>query len=400
MKMRKGIVAVLLCLAATASRAEFPARAPDSGDSERRQAFKLYDEHKMPEAAALLEKVVSRNPDDVAAHEALGVAVLSRADTEGDPEKARADRLYARKELLRAKELGDNSDLCRILLAGIAETGEAGSLSAKPEADAALQAGEAAYAKGDWQQALAAYSRAWDLEHSWRAALYIGDTYFGMKDMQRAGEWFAKAIEADPNKETAYRYWGDALMEQGKMKEARAKYIEGIVADPYQATSGAGLRKWLTANKLALKKIPITLPPGPSTDKDGKTSITLDASMFDKPDTGAAWLAYPTARAAWPTDQFLKQFPQEKTYRHSLAEEATALTTVVEVYAELMAGKSGKHDASLELLSKLKKEEMLEPFVLLTHADAGIVQDYASYRDAHRDKLNAFLDQYLVPPAP
>jgi len=56
----------------------------------------------MPEAAALLEKVVSRNPDDVAAHEALGVAVLSRADTEGDPEKARADRLYARKELLRA----------------------------------------------------------------------------------------------------------------------------------------------------------------------------------------------------------------------------------------------------------------------------------------------------------
>jgi hypothetical protein len=66
----------------------------------------------------------------------------------------------------------------------------------------------------------------------------------------------------------------------------------------------------------------------------------------------------------------------------------------------LRADKPGKQNASLELLSKFKKEELLEPFVLLTHADAGIVQDYASYRDAHRDKLNAFLDEYLVPAAP
>ena len=170
--------------------------------------------------------------------------------------------MEARKELLRAKELGDTSDLSRIILAGIPESGEVPALSEKPEVNALLQAGEAAFAAADWQKALAAYSGAWDLDHSAKAALYVGDTYFSLKDMDRAGEWFAKAIELEPNSETAYRYWGDALMQQGKMKEARAKYVDGVVADPYRATSVAGLRKWLTRNKLEFKKLPITLPSG------------------------------------------------------------------------------------------------------------------------------------------
>ena len=354
----------------------------------------------MPEAAELFERVVSRHPSDVAAHEAFGVALVSRAASEGDAEKARADRLYARRELLRARELGDTSDLCQILLAQIPETGEVGPLSERPEVDTALQAGEAAFAKADWQAAIAAYSRAWDLGHSSRAALYLGDTYFGMKEMDHAGEWFAKAIEVEPNVETPYRYWGDALMAQGKIREARAKYIEGIVADPYETASLAGLRKWLIANNLSWKKIPIALPPAPSVGKDGKTTISVDGAMLEKPDASAAWLVYSAERAQWQKDEFVKKFPQEKTYRHSLTEEVVALTEVVLVYRELAAGEASKRDPALELLAKFRDEDLLESFVLLTHADAGIVRDYAPYRDTHRDKLIVFLDRYLVPPAP
>src|SRR4029077_15460907 len=138
----------------------------------------------------------------------------------------------------------------------------------RPEVDAAIKAGEATFAKGAWQEAISAYTSAWDLEHNWGAALYLGDTYYAMQDSQRAGEWFARAIELDLNREQAYRYWGDALLKQGKMKEARQKYIEGVVAEPYSTTSVAGFRNWLTKNKLAFKKIPITLPPGPTVDKD------------------------------------------------------------------------------------------------------------------------------------
>jgi tetratricopeptide (TPR) repeat protein len=262
--------------------------------------------------------------------------------------------------------------------------------------DAALKTGEAAFAKGAWQEAITAYTGAWDLDHNWPAALYLGDTYYAMRDMQRAGEWFAKAIELQPDREQAYRYWGDALLTQGKMKEARLKYIEGVVADPYNVASMAGLRKWLTKNNLVWKKISITLPQGPSVDKNGKTSMNVDASMLAKPDAGAAWIGYAAMRAAFRENQYPKLFPEAKTYRHSLAEEEYALASVVLIYRETSKSK----DPSLDLLAKFGDEEMLAPFVLLTHADEGIAEDYIAYREAHRDKLIAFLDRYLVPPAP
>ena len=398
MRIMKWMI-LIFCLA-VAGRAAFSSDAIDANDPDRKQAFQLYNQHNLPEAADLLEKFVAKHPTDVAAQEALGVALLGRAETQSDAEKARADRLNARRALLRAKELGDTSDLCRILLAQIPETGEPAQLSTKPEVDAALKAGEAAFAKGAWQEAIAAYTRAWDLDHNWRAALYLGDTYYAIQDTQRAGEWFAKAIDLEPDREQAYRYWGDALLKQGKMKEARLKYIEGVVAEPYNAASSAGLRKWLTQNKLALKKIPITLPPGPSVDENGKTSINIDASMLAKPDAGVVWIGYSTMRATFRKNQFPKVFPEAKTYRHSLAEEEYALSSVVLVYRETSKNKPKSKDPSLDLLAEFKDEEMLAPFVLLTHADQGIAEDYNAYREGHRDKLIAFLDRYLVPPAP
>ena len=138
---------LLLCLTA-AAKAEISADAIDVNDPDRKQAFQLYRQHNMPEAANLLEKVVAKHPTDVAAQEALGAALVGRAETQTDAEKARADRLSARRALLHAKELGDTSDLCRILLAQIPETGESAPLAAKPEVHAALKLGEAAFAKG------------------------------------------------------------------------------------------------------------------------------------------------------------------------------------------------------------------------------------------------------------
>src|SRR5437879_8137856 len=41
-----------------------------------------------------------------------------------------------------------------------------------------------------------------------------------------------KAIAIDANRETAYRYWGDALDAQGKTNLARDKFVEAIVAEP------------------------------------------------------------------------------------------------------------------------------------------------------------------------
>lgn len=82
-------------------------------DPDRVQAFQLFEQHKLPAAAMLLETVVAKYPRDVVAHERLGTALLSRSSTQSDPDKRKADRLQARAELMRARELGDNSDPAR-----------------------------------------------------------------------------------------------------------------------------------------------------------------------------------------------------------------------------------------------------------------------------------------------
>jgi tetratricopeptide (TPR) repeat protein len=392
------------CLAQLDSSTVTPEQSAKTNynDPERQQAMQLYKEHKLPEAAALLEKVVARYPEDVVAHEAYGSSLLSRAATWNDPERRKADRLHARAELLRAKELGDNSDLCKALLAGIAEDGSESSFSQNKEVEAAMQRGEAAFARGEFEDAIAGYLQAFALDPKlYYAAVDIGDSYFRLKKTEQAGEWFGKAIQIEPNEETAYRYWGDALLAAGRMKEARARFIEGVVANPHRQPSWSGLNNWVSQNHVSLKQIAIQLPQAPAVDSSGKTTISVDPSTLGKHDGSEAWLLYSAERTLWRNEKFAKEFPQEKTYRHSLKEEVSALSLVATSFEEKLRGKKiNSPDPSLLLLSKIKAEGMLEPFVLLIHSDAGVAQDYAAYRAAHRAKLIQFVDEYIVPPMP
>ena len=403
---RHDVLATVLLAACSAGpmRADTPTAPVNADDPDRQQAIRLYEQRRMPEAASLLETVVGRYPRDTYAHEILGSALVSRAATQPTTELARADRLRARQELLRARELGDHSDLCRLLLAEIPEDGSFAPMSAKADVDAALREGEAAFSSADWPKAIAAYTRAWDLDPTdATAALFLGDTYYATKDMDRAAEWFARSIQANPDLETPYRYWGDALMVQGKAREARARYIEGIVADPYRAASSSGMHKWLVANGLQWKSAPLRLPPAPKLDEHGRIEIPVDASMLtddaQSPDA-AAWLVYQGERSEWMRHKYVEQNPGAKTYRHSLAEEIAALQAML-VLGEATGNQDPhRQGASMAALKKLNAEGLLEPFILLSNADAGLAEDYPAYRDAHRDKLIAYLDEYLVPAAP
>ena len=378
------------------------AQTTESNDPERDHALRVYHEHKMPEAVPLLEKVIARLPNDAAVHEALGSALISRAETQTEPEKRKADRLYARKELLRARELGDTSDLCRVLLAGIPEDGSDIPYSENKEVEAVMSRGEAAFARGDFDHAIQEYSRALEMDPKlYLAAVYVGDMYFRQKKMDQAGEWFARAIQIDRDQEVAYRYWGDSLLMQGKMKEARAKYIEGLVAEPYRQTSWGGLNNWVHQNHEALKEISIQRPAAPTFDAKGNSNISIDPGSLGKNDGGEAWMMYSIERVLWHNEKFAKEFPQEKTYRHSLKEEASALRLTVTAFDANQKKKKFKTpDPSLVFLSQLQADSMIEPYVLLVLPDAGIAKDYPAYRAANRDKLITFVDKYILPPMP
>jgi tetratricopeptide (TPR) repeat protein len=275
---RNPLVPVLLAFAVCAPLAVIAADQPKSSP-ERDHAFELFREGKMVDAMPLLEELAAKNPQDVAVTEYWGAAVLGYAQTLTNPELKKKSRARARTILLQAQALGDQSDLLRTLLRDLPEDGSFAAYSDKKEVDEAMQQAEADFARGDLEKARQAYMRAYLLDPSnYYSALFIGDTYFQQKQAAFAAEWFLQATRIDPNKETAFRYWGDALLAAGRLDEARSKYIEAIIADPYNQTSWNGLRNWLNRSKSNLTWI--RLKDGVAVElKDGKTNITLDSSL-------------------------------------------------------------------------------------------------------------------------
>src|ERR1043165_3163695 len=104
-------------------------------------------------------------------------------------------------------------------------------LTTKKEAEDAMREGEAAFSKNDFPKALEMYQLALVLDPNlYEAAVFIGDVYYATADQKKAGEWFARAAAMNPDRETAYRYWGDALMKQGRVTEAGDKFVESYLA--------------------------------------------------------------------------------------------------------------------------------------------------------------------------
>jgi tetratricopeptide (TPR) repeat protein len=328
--------------------------------------------------------------------------MVGYAATLTDPADRKKARARARSIAVQLKEAGDTSNLLQLLL-GLPEDGSVPSFSDRKEVDDAMKGAEADFGRGDLDKAREGYLRALLLDPgNYEAALFIGDVYFKQHTYGSAGEWFARAIQINPNRETAYRYWGDALTSASKNDEARGKFIDAVVAEPYSNNAWMGLRQWVDRNKVKLNVL--VLRDKSSQQTDGKNAtITLDPNLLSGDNAGAAaWIIYSGTRLSWQREKFKKEFPDETTYRHSLKEEAEALDTMVTVIAEdAKSKKKAKNiDPSLLALVQLDHAGFLEPFVLFNRADNGIAQDYAAYRTAHRDVLRRYLDELVVPKTP
>jgi len=367
-------------------------------DPDRRRAFELYDANNMTAALPLLEKLATANPNDVAVLSRLGFSLYAGTSTEKDPAARNRLRQRARDTLLRARALGDNSNLTNMVLDAL-ESPDVTSMpfSRIQTAEAAIREGEAAFVRGDMDQAIAAYKRALESDpRLYDAALYAGDAEFKKAHnssdpnfrndhFNAAGVWFAKAISINPNRETAYRYWGDALDAQGKMVEARDKFVEAIIADPYNRNTYVGLTQWAQRHQAQLGH-PKIEPPSATTAPNSA-------------DGSSNWTAYSATRAAWLKTEFFKNYPAEKEYRHSLKEEASALSAVAAACArDLQAGKVKTLEPSLTILVKLAQDGFLEAYVLFARPDQGIARDYAAYRAVAREKLKQYwLNVVIIP---
>ena len=393
---RRIVSALLLCvlLQVAGVAKDVGATTGQDYEADRKRALQLVDEHKFIEAMPILEKLVAASPTDTVLLERLGTTLIAYAATLKDTEPRKQARIRARKVLLRSKELGNDSNLLKVLLDGLPEDGSDSGFSDRKEVDQAMRDGESAFARGDNEGAVKAYKRALLLDPKlYEAALFIGDVYFKQKDFDRAGEWFGQAVQIAPNRETAHRYWGDALMGAGKMDEAQARFAEAIIAEPYTRTSWIGLSQWAQHKRVSLGHPSIEIPTTVKTE-GGKTTISIDPLNKEG---SPYWMMYAMKRAAYPGAGFFKEHPGEKDYRHSLAEESSALRAAAELAAQdLKTGKIKELNQSLANLVKLSDAGLVEAYILFVRADQGIAQDYEAYRAANRDKLRRYILQLVV----
>jgi hypothetical protein len=101
-------------------------------------------------------------------------------------------------------------------------------------------------------------------------------------------------------------------------------------------------------------------------------------------------------------EKFKKEFPNEPKYRRTMREETDSLHLMVATLTgqKDFEEKKNKLDPALAQLVQIDKAGFLEPFALLNRADTEIAQDYAPYRDTHRDVIYRYFDEFVVPKAP
>jgi tetratricopeptide (TPR) repeat protein len=386
--------AVALCLPQQTA----PSPAPDTAyQAKRQRAVDLFDQGKRLEALPLVEELVKANARDAEMLVVLAACLVDHAATLTDQAAAGKERLRARDLLDNAWKLGNTSTLAMNLSQLLKELPEGGAIkfSDNPQVEQVMEAGEAAFSQRNFDEAIKDYSKALELDpKNYTAALFIGNTYDKQNQFSQGAEWYQRAIQLDPDTETAYRYYADMLAKQGAMAKARTMLIHAAVAEPYNRIVWRELKAWAALNKTHINEVFVAVPAPPQNQPSG---------FHEPPEISTVWQAYRDVSASWKKgEEFKKHFPQEKEYRHSLMEETDALTAAAQLIKKLandnktsglLAG-----EASLGRLLRLYDANLIEPYVLFSLGDQDIAQDYRPYRAKNRDKLEEYMDKFVVPP--
>lgn len=338
----------------------------------------LFSEGKRLEALPLLEDLAQKTPRDSDVLVALAASLVEHAATLADSSAAAKERFRAKDLLQRAWGLGNTSPLAENLRQLLEELPANGAIkfSDNPAVEQALNAGEAAFARRDFDEAMKDYAKALEIEPAnYSAVLFTANSYDRKNDFAKAADWYERATRLDPNIETAYRYYADMSAKQGDMAQARTLLIHAAVAEPYNRMVWREIRAWATINHTAFNIVFVAIP---LPQKAAADASKLPAELLP------AWRTYYSVKDDWKKGgRFQKQFPQEPEYRHSLPEESEALAATAQVLDKLKQDpKSSEHiadDPSASLLLKLRDAGFLDAYVLFSLGDDDIARDYRAY---------------------
>lgn len=403
-----------------------------TGDMQK--VLQLFEQQRFSEAVPYLEKMVKDNPTDSGLRSLYGFSLLFKSREVSDKNESRRLQIQARKELVKARELGfKNSDVDKIIASlpsdgddsdstvvgnpNSAVTTSSTTYSRNKEAQEFMEKGEVFFSRQEYEKAFEMYEKALKKDSNlYEAALFSGDVFLQIgkgfennaakqkENFDKAESWYQKAMIINPNRETAYRYSATPLMLMKQYDKARDRYVEAYITEPYNEKALNGLKQWADITTTDIGHPIIEIPADVTGTGSGETNITL--GIGDNTDDGSfAWTGYALARATWQPDRnglsekFKNAYPNEKTYRRSLAEEFDALKSTVLILRERMTAANSpvkKLNPQLATLVKLYDDGLLEPYILLAMRDEGISQDQAAYTKQNREKMRQYVLKYVV----
>ena len=376
-------------------------------DSEYDFAMAYFDEYRYHLALPLLEQLYERLPGDAVLLHRLGVCLIMESVYSSDSRERKDMRVRARGLLEKSKKQGMENELLKYYLKVIPEDGgEDDIFSKQKEAEEVMKEAERTFGLKDYNKCLSLYAKTMELDPTnYKAVLYVGDSYFANGQYKDAVEWFERATKVDPNKETAWRFWGDCLLRMDKKEEGRLKFIDALIAEPYNQFTWNGIRNLVNTNRLKLEPPDIKRPQrldatGELLVAEKDTGDSADDQHKSPPDGTGAWRYYNDVAREWRATKFKEKFTEENVYRHTLEEEREALELVAEkVNEDIKKGliKSKDLNPGIKTLLELQASGMLEPYILFHLADREIIKDYKAYRKSNRDKLEQYLDRFEVP---
>ena len=399
LKSPLGFAVLLFCLSVIWQPLAVAAQSGESIQELKQRAAELTKQQKYTEALPILEKLAIAEPDNPETHFYLGFALIAQANVTKDEAARKALRIRGRNAFIRSRELGIQEPVIDALIQNTPPDGSDGkAFSQNAEAHKLMVEAESPFRAGQARRRARGITRRRSssirkyMKPRFSPATFITSA----ATFTQAEVWYQKAITIDPNRETAYRYSATPLMKQRKYDQARDRYIEAYISEPYNKFPVAGLTQWAQATNTRLAHPAIDIPTDVTFDEKGDAKINLDTSALlgGKDDGSFAWISYGATRSAWRKEKFAKTFPQEKTYRHSLAEEVDALRSVLALATSDKQVK--KLSPSLEILKKLNDEGLLEAYILLARTDEGIAQDHPAYLKRDRDKLRRYVVEYVM----
>ena len=291
---------VLLFLFAASIACPALAQLSEAQEKQRDQAYALANSGQRAEAEKILKTLLDSAPNDGGLlFQRYGYALYLDAAGEVDVPKANRLRKGARAYLVRAQQTRLDQPLIGQLLAQIATDGSVATkqYSKTPRPTGPCTRGKSPFSTGisppPWP---AMAGRALELDGTiYDAALFTGDAYFTQGNNQAAIDWFAKAIAIDPQRETAYRYSGDALVRLGEPSTGPATNISRRL---WQNPMGNGLtwrtlNDWASHNQLEWVHPARGIPRATLTIKNGKVELGVD------PGAGTLGVGYGVILAAW-----------------------------------------------------------------------------------------------------